>query len=110
MKENTKNTKMLILGQNIRETRISLNLTQDQFSEKLNITPNHLSKIENGNVGITVDTIINVCEIANCSPINLFKGIIETSSIMDKYELLNSNNKVTVEILIAHLLDTQQSD
>ena len=33
------NTKLLILGQNIREIRISLNLTQDQFSEKLNITP-----------------------------------------------------------------------
>lgn len=106
MKEN----KEIIIGQNIREIRISINLTQDQFSEKLNITPNHLSKIENGNVGITVETIINVCKIANCSPINLFKGIVETSSIMDKYELLNSNNKATVEILIAHLLDTQQPD
>lgn len=107
MKENTK---MLILGQNIREIRMSLNLTQEKFSEKLNISTNHLSKIENGNVGITVDTIINVCEIANCSPINLFKGIIETSNITDKYELLNSKNKATIELLITHLLNTQQTD
>lgn len=107
MKENTK---LLILGQNIREVRINLNLTQDQFSEKLNITPNHLSKIENGNVGITIDTIINVCKIAHCSPINLFKGIIETSDIADKYALLNSTNKATIELLITHLLDTQQTD
>ena len=57
------NAKMIILGQNIREIRTNLNLTQDEFSEKLDITPNHLSKIENGNVGVTVDTIINICKI-----------------------------------------------
>lgn len=99
------NAKMLILGQNIRELRISLNLTQDEFSEKLNISPNHLSKIENGNVGITVDTIINVCEIANCSPTTLFKGIIQFTNITDKFELLDVRDKDVIEKLISYLLN-----
>lgn len=99
------NTKMITLGQNIREIRTSLNLTQDKFSEMLNITPNHLSKIENGNVGITVDTIINICKITNCSPTFLFKGIIQFSNIIDKFELLDARDKDVIEKLISYLLN-----
>ncbi len=103
-------TKLLILGQNIQQIRKSLNMTQDEFSEKLNITSNFLSRVENGYVGISIDTAISICQLADCSPINLFRGIIETSNITDKYELLNSKNKATIELLITHLLDTQQAD
>ncbi len=99
------NAKMLILGQNIREIRTNLNLTQNEFSEKLNITPNHLSKIENGNVGITVDMIINICEIAKCSPTSLFKGIIQFSNINDNFEILDARDKDVIEKLILYLLN-----
>lgn len=99
------NAKMITLGQNIREIRTSLNLTQDKFSEMLNITPNHLSKIENGNVGITVDTIINICKITHCSPTSLFKGIIQFSNIIDKFELLDARDKDVIEKLISYLLN-----
>lgn len=97
--------KMIILGQNIREIRTNLNLTQDEFSEKLDITPNHLSKIENGNVGVTVDTIINICKITNCSPISLFKGLVQFSNIHDKFELLDARDKDVIEKLISYLLN-----
>lgn len=97
------NAKMIILGQNIREIRTNHNLTQDELSEKLNITPNHLSKIENGNVGITVDMIINICNITKCPLASLFKGIIQFSNINDQFELLDARDKDVVEKLIFYL-------
>ena len=41
-----------ILGENIRDIRNSLNLTQEEFAEKLNINWQFLSRVENGKVGI----------------------------------------------------------
>lgn len=93
----------LILGQNVREIRNSLNMTQDQFAEKLNINPHSLSRIENGNVGISLDNAINICNVANCSPVKLFKGLAPIPDILDQYELLNDRDKNTVKNLIQHL-------
>lgn len=106
--ENMKNnTKLLTLGQNIKEIRKNLNLTQDEFSEKLDITSNFLSRVENGYVGISIDNVINICKLANCSPSSLFKGIIELPAIIDKYEQLNSANKLIIEKMIIYLLEAQ---
>lgn len=99
------NSILLILGQNVRDIRKSLGLTQEEFSEKLNITPNHLSKIENGNTGISLDNAINICKIGKCSANILFKGIIEVSNINDKFELLDERDQDVVEQLMTYLLD-----
>ncbi len=95
-----------IIGQNVRTIRKSLNLTQEKFAEKLDINPQFLSQIENGYTGISLDNAVNICNVAKCSSVNLFKGIIEASNIVDKYELLNDRDKIIVEQLIDTCLNT----
>ena len=51
----------IIIGQNVREIRRSLNLTQEEFAEELNINAQFLSQIETGKTGISIDNAINIC-------------------------------------------------
>ncbi len=107
MIQKNNSTGNITLGQNIRDIRKNLNLTQEEFSEKLNINPQFLSQIETGKVGISIDTAINICKIANCSSTILFKGIINSSNISDNYELLNDRDKSVINQMIIYLLNSK---
>lgn len=96
-----------VLGQNIRDVRKSLNLTQEDFAEKLNLNPQFISQIETGKAGISVDTLINICNVADCSSASLFKNLIKSPSIIDKYELLSERDKSVINQMITYLLNTQ---
>lgn len=96
-----------ILGQNIRDIRKNINITQEELAEKLNMNSKSISRIENGKVGISLDTAINICKLANCSSVHLFKNIIESPEIIDRYELLNERDKSVINQMITYLLNTK---
>lgn len=96
-----------ILGQNIRDIRKGLNLTQEEFAEKLNLNPQFISQIETGKIGISLDNAINICNTANCSSVNLFKGLVNSPSVIDKYELLSDRDKFVINQMITCLLNTK---
>lgn len=102
--ENIDEFKSNTLGENIKCIRKKNKYTQEEFSEKLGITPQFLSSVERGVNGISIETAIKICQITKCSPMSLFKGIIETSSIEDKYELLSAKNKKVIDKMIEYLL------
>lgn len=96
-----------ILGQNIKDIRKSLNLTQEDFAEQLNLNPQFISQVETGKVGISVDNVINICNTAKCSSVNLFKSLISSPNIVDRYELLSDRDKSVVDQMINYLLNTK---
>lgn len=96
-----------ILGENIRSIRNDLGLTQEEFAEKLNINWQFLSKVENGKVGISIDTAINICNTAGCSSVQLFNNIIKSPTIIDSYELLSERDKSVINQMITYLLNTK---
>ena len=61
-----------IFGENMKHFRKLNNLTQEQLSEKLNITPQHLSRIENGKSFVTAELLDSLCIIFNVSPATFF--------------------------------------
>lgn len=97
----------IIVGQNVREIRKNLNLTQEEFAEKLNINAQFLSQIETGKAGISIDNAINICNTANCSSNKLFKTLIKSPDNIDKYELLTDRDKSVINEMIKILLDTK---
>ena len=97
----------IIIGRNVRNIRKSLNLTQEEFAEKLNINAQFLSQIENGKTGISIDNAINICNTANCSSIRLFKDLIKSPDIIDQYELLTDRDKSVINKMITVLLNTK---
>lgn len=107
MKSSTNSTGNKVLGQNVKDIRKSLNLTQEEFAEKLNLNPNFISQIETGKIGISIDNAINICNTANCSSVNLFKGLVNSPNIIDKYELLSNRDKSVINQMITYLLNTK---
>lgn len=107
MKSSTNSTGNKVLGQNVKDIRKSLNLTQEEFAEKLNLNSNFISQIETGKIGISIDNAINICNTANCSSVNLFKGLVNSPNIIDKYELLSNRDKSVINQMITYLLNTK---
>ena len=57
----------VLVGANIKREREKAGFTQDQFSELLGIGSKSLSSIERGVVGVSLSTLLKICEILHIS-------------------------------------------
>ena len=62
------------IGANIQAVRERANYTQEQLSEMIGVTPNHLSAIERGASGASLETIEKLCKFFGVSADYLFFG------------------------------------
>jgi transcriptional regulator with XRE-family HTH domain len=78
-----------ILSLNIKRYRNSRNLSQADLAEKLNISVNFLSNIENGNKWISPQTLVKFATALKIEPYELFKPEEalppDASTILNKY-------------------------
>ena len=61
-----------IFGENLKHLRKLNKITQEELSEKLEITPSHLSRIENGKSFVTAELLDALCIIFDISPATFF--------------------------------------
>ena len=74
------------IGLKIRTFRREKKLTQEQFSELVNIEQASLSNIENGKTYPTFSTVCNLIEKANIEPNYLFDFLYKNNSVIkDEY-------------------------
>ncbi len=59
-------------GLNVVYYRKRKRLTQLQFAELVDIDRSHISAIELGNVGVSLDVIFRLCEVLEITPKELF--------------------------------------
>ena len=71
------------MGANIQRARERAGLTQDKLSELIGVTPNHISAIERGIYGVSVETLYKLCLALGVGADFLLFG-----SMPDKEELL----------------------
>ena len=59
-----KNEILLIksIGENIRQKRIELNLSQEALSFDANIPKNQIGRIERGEINTTITTLYKICQ------------------------------------------------
>lgn len=69
------------VGANIQRAREQARYTQEELSELLSITPNHLSAIERGVSGVTLETLEQLCQLFGVSADMLLFGKTEKSDI-----------------------------
>ena len=65
-------TKLKILGRNIFNARKASDLSQNQLAEKLDISREHLAKIETGKRRISLKLLFNLSEILEVTESELF--------------------------------------
>lgn len=55
----------LMIGKRLKKYRVTAQLTQEKVAEAANITTVYLSRIENGKVAPTLDTLSTICTVIN---------------------------------------------
>lgn len=91
-----KTTKEL-LGSRIKELRKLRGLSQEKLSEKINIDPKHLSRIEVGRGFPSLDTLERIAKVLNVELKDFFEFAHEAKSQKELKEALNSLLKETNE-------------
>ena len=56
------------VGNEIRKRRLALGLTQEQAAEKIDRALRFYSRIELGDVGMSVDTLLEICALLKTTP------------------------------------------
>jgi len=66
-------TKLVLLGKNIKKARKSNGLSQNALAEKLDISREHLAKIETAKRTVSLGLLFKICETLEISEQSLFK-------------------------------------
>ena len=83
------------IGSNIQTARNRAGYTQEQLSELIGVTPNHLSAIERGACGASLENIQRICKLLGISADMLIFG--EQPADDFTMELANQLGKVAPE-------------
>ena len=70
-----------IIGNTYKQIRKSKKFTQEEVAEKSDLTPEYLSKFENGKYNASIYNIILLCKAIDTKPTQLFNQFFEDNSI-----------------------------
>lgn len=84
------------MGNRIKVRRKELRIKQAELAEKLNISNNHMSSIENGRQKPSLDIFIQICNLLSVTPDYLLLGSMHAYSIpqdiIDKLRLCSPSD------------------
>ncbi len=69
---NTSDEKIVLLGKNIAKERKNKKLSQNKLAEILNISREHLAKIETAKRGVSLNLLFKICEALDIEESVLF--------------------------------------
>ena len=84
----------LLVGNNIKRERIKAGYTQEQFSERIGIGTKSLSAIERGTVGVSLTTLLKICNVLSISSNSL---LFEDSQKNDVQSITERLERLTPE-------------
>ena len=91
---------LLAIGQRIQNERLSLGYTQQYVYEKLDISQNHYSRIENGHAGMSFEILLQLSEILEISTDYILMGTpapTDNIELLNSYKLLNQKQKKYID-------------
>lgn len=80
------------IGKRIQNQRLSLGYTQQYVYEKLDISQNHYSRIENGRTGMSFEILLQLSELLNITTDYILTGKPDSS---DKIDFLDNYKKLS---------------
>ena len=93
------NTKLKkIAGQQLQLLRLEKNLTQEQMSEKLNLSTSAYCKIEYGETDLTLTRLDKIAKVLGISALSLFNHIDKNMNPDTDNSYKNSNNDSTDDL------------
>lgn len=90
-------------GKRITLRREELDISQKALSEKIHISPTHLSNIENGRSTPSFNTFIDLCTMLKINPDYLISGTVYSElneELINKIKMCSDDNKVVISKII----------
>ncbi len=95
-----------IIGKSFKDIRKSKKYTQEEIAEKCNVTPEYLSKFENGKYNASIYNIILLCRAIHISPMQLLHSFFDDtnetviSNLLDELKTLQlEDQKLLLEFV-----------
>lgn len=94
-----------LIAERIKHFRESANLTQEKLGERINISPTHISTVENGG-SYSLNTLITICDGLNTRLDYVLYGNIRDNGKDNLIDLLNlcTNKDIAILEAVAHTL------
>lgn len=87
------------IGKAFKTYRKKRHLTQDAIAEKLEISEKYISRLENGNSGVKMETLVNYMNVLGIVPNVVFKDLITNQQAKFQIDLSNKISELTEEKL-----------
>lgn len=100
------------IGEQIKLARERAKLTQEHFSERIDVSPQYVSDLERGVVGVSIATLKRICTVLGVSSDQiLFGSEIENraSSIADKCKSLSEQQYILLSDIISKYVEAIES-
>lgn len=78
------------IGKRIRAAREHTGLTREELAERIDVTPRFVADVERGSVGISVPTLIAICEVLHISSDSLLWGQTTSTGIDERLKLIDA--------------------
>ena len=106
---------MYYIGSQIRAARRRAELTQEQLSESIGVTPQYLSDLERGLVGTSIPTLMKICRRLNVSSDFILFGMDNQSApgsgtLIEKIQSLPEARTKLVEVSVDLMLEAMEMD
>lgn len=86
-------------GQRIQKRRKSMGIKQYDLAERLGISNNHLSGIENGTQNTTIEILVRICDELQVTPDYLLLGAMHSNNVpLDIIENLRLCSQEDIEL------------
>ena len=92
------------IGERLREIRENMNMTREEFSEKIDITDSFLGQIERGERSLSVKTLKKVVKYTGVSADYLLFGKNSQNDVLNKINNILELNSETTSDFIYHIV------
>lgn len=55
------------IGTRIKELRKTHKMTQEDLADELDVTPKHISSVERGVASLSLEKLVDICDVLDCS-------------------------------------------
>lgn len=87
------------IGEQVKKARERNGITQEQLAEKIDVSPQYISDLERGVVGISVEKLKKLCVVLGVSSDEILFGNIQTESSAAFFEKISILSESQVLIL-----------
>lgn len=101
------------IGEQVKEAREKTRLTQEQLAEHVNVSPQYVSDLERGVVGVSISTLKRICLSLGVSSDQLLFGLQKEDKFVfwaDKCKVLTQEQIMILDEIIDKYIDAIMSE